>query len=179
MRLTRHPELVGRAAILALTVVVLASPASHAAAPEPIIYGYPYASRCPAAGLANVVDRWHMYACNCTSYVAWALAANGQRVDWFVPGSMDAWNWPNVARRGRLRVDRVPAIGAVVAWPRLARPFGHVAYVTAIDSGGRIDVAEYNLPVFGQKTFTFDTRENVSAAGAVFIHVPRRAAPQP
>src|SRR5438132_14097931 len=66
----------------------------------PIVHGYPYAHRCPGDGLADVVDRWGMYACNCTSYVAWALSANHQRIDWFIRGSMDAWNWPNVARIG-------------------------------------------------------------------------------
>jgi surface antigen len=149
---------------------------SARAGTRPIITGYPYTARCPGAGVADVVDRWHMYECNCTSYVAWALAANGQRTDWFVPGAMDAWNWPNVARLAGLRVDHAPGVGTVAAWPKLARPFGHVAYVTGVEASGRIDVAEYNLPVFAQQTFSFDVRDDVSTAGAVFIHVPRRGA---
>ena len=148
--------------------------ASARAGTGPIAVGYPYASHCPAAGLADKVDRWHMYDCNCTSYVAWALTVNGQRTDWFVAGAMDAWNWPNVARLAGLLVDRRPTVGSVAAWPKLAKPFGHVAYVTGLERDGRIDVAEYNLPVFGRQTFAFDTRDDVSTAGAVFIHVPRR-----
>jgi surface antigen len=140
----------------------------------PIVYGYPYASRCPGAGIGDVVDRWRMYACNCTSYVAWALGANGQRIDWFVPGAMDAWNWPNVARRARLAVDERAARGAVAVWPGVARPFGHVAYVTRVEASGRIDVAEYNFPVYGHATYVFGMRDDVSARGAVFIHVPPR-----
>ena len=164
-----------RTLLLTLAALALAATGARASG-QPTMIGYPYTNRCPAAGVADVVDRWHMYACNCTSYVAWALAANGQRTDWFVPGAMDAWNWPNVARLAHLRVDRLPAVGTVAAWPKLAKPFGHVAYVTGLEPNGRIDVAEYNLPVFGQQTFTFDTRDDVSTAGAIFIHVPRRAA---
>ncbi len=141
----------------------------------PVINGYPYAPRCPQAGVEDVVDRWGMYACNCTSYVAWALQANGQPIDWFIPGAMNAWNWPHVARLSGLRVDRIPTVGSVAAWPHLARPFGHVAYVRAVPGPGLVDVAEYNLPTRrGKQTFRFDTRDNVSTAGAVFIHVRRR-----
>jgi len=118
-----------------------------------------------------------MYACNCTSYVAWALQANGQRTDWFIPGAMNAWNWPHVARLKGLEVDHEPAVGAIAAWPHVAPPFGHVAYVTAVRGDGVIDVAEYNLfDARGRQTFVFDMRSFVSAAGAVFIHVPRRSA---
>src|SRR5659263_156975 len=80
---------------IVLAVLGFAEPASAARAP--IVYGYPFTAHCPGAGIGDVVDRWGMYACNCTSYVAWALSANHQRTDWFIRGSMDAWNWPHVA----------------------------------------------------------------------------------
>lgn len=141
----------------------------------PIVYGYPYADRCPGEGLADVVDRWGMYACNCTSFVAWALSANHQRIDWFIRGSMDAWNWPNVARIRGLSVDRSPTVGAVAVWPNIARPFGHVAYVMGISADRTIDVAEYNFPgPYGSETFGFETRTFVQTRDAVFIHVPRQ-----
>jgi surface antigen len=150
-------------------------PRAASDAGPPIIYGYPYAEGCPGAGLADIVDRWGMYACNCTSFVAWALSANHQRTDWFIGGSMDAWNWPNVARMAKLTVDRTASIGAIAVWPNIARPFGHVAYVTRVDPGRTIDVAEYNFPgPNGRQTFGFETRRFVPAGGAVFIHVPRR-----
>lgn len=140
-----------------------------------IIFGYPYAARCPAGGGQQVVDRWGMYICNCTSYVAWALHANHQRTDWFIRGAMDAWNWTNVARRRGLRVQWRPTVRAVAVWPKLARPFGHIAYVTRVEPDGRFDVSEYNLPTKADPhSFRFDTRSNVSARGATFIEVPER-----
>lgn len=168
----------GLVAVLALAAVAVRAQAVPARVSAPaaaplVVYGYPYAGRCPDDGVEDVVDRWGMYACNCTSYVAWALVANRQRIDWFVPGAMNAWNWPHVARLAGLRVDRTPAPGAVAVWPAVSRPFGHVAYVIRVHRGGSIDVAEYNYPLLGADTFAFDVRTFVSPAGAVFIHVPR------
>ena len=74
-----------------------------------------------------------------------------------------------------LVVDGVPARGAVAVWPRLAPPFGHVAYVTRVAGSGSIGVAEYNFPYLGDETYVFGTRDDVSTRGAVFIHVPRRS----
>lgn len=133
--------------------------------------GYPYARSCPAAGVRDAVDRWKMNTCNCTSYVAWALAANGYRIGWFEPGSMDAWNWPNVAAKHRLPTGVHPRAGAVAVWAELGR-FGHVAFVTAVHADGTFDVAEYNRP--GGVHFGFDTRRHVVADDVVFVYVPRR-----
>jgi surface antigen len=150
---------------------LLAIGAAHAGV---IAYGYPYASRCPGAGLAERVDRWKMYDCNCTSYVAWALSANGQRTDWFIPGSMDARNWAHVARLRGIPVGKLPRVGAVAVWPRLSR-LGHVAYVTRLEPGGGFDVGEYNLPAVGDEdSFAFDVRRDAPRAGAVFLYVPKK-----
>lgn len=183
----RHPILphVSRAAtrvILSVVALAAATAATRGAATVarpvtrsgPITVGYLYADQCPAAGIAKRVDRWHMYTCNCTSYVAWALVANGQRIDWFEPGAMDARNWPNVARRAGLRIARTPALGDVAVWPTLDRPFGHVAYVAAISANGRFVVGEYNLPSpAGLTRFVFDLRTSEVTSGLVFIVVPR------
>jgi surface antigen len=171
----RAEALTALIAALALGVAGTGATRSGAAVTRPIVYGYPYATRCPGAGIAEVVDRWGMYACNCTSYVAWALVANGQRIGWFVPGAMDAWNWPHVAQLAGLRTDARPTVGSVAVWPKIARPFGHVAYVTRVRRDGTIDVAEYNLPgVVGVETFVFDVRTSIDPADATFIHVPLR-----
>jgi surface antigen len=114
-----------------------------------------------------------MNTCNCTSYVAWALEANGYRVDWFIAGAMDAWNWPNVARLAHLVVGATPRVGSVAVWPRWGR-FGHLAFVTAVDPNGTFSVAEYNLP--GRSPFGYDRRGLISARGVTFIYVPHRAA---
>ena len=136
-------------------------------------YGYVYANRCPGAGLAERVDRWDMYMCNCTSYVAWALSENGQRTDWFIPGAMDARNWAHVARLRGIPVGSHPRVGSVAVWQH-GSPFGHIAYVTRVDTGGRFDVAEYNLPGVGDDSFAFDTRTAIEPSGAVFVYVPTR-----
>jgi surface antigen len=134
---------------------------------------YPYAQACPAAGREDVVDRWLMYECNCTSYVAWALAANHQRVDWFVPGRMDARNWPDVARAHGIETGSTARVGAVAVWPRLAPPFGHIAYVVRVAADHTFDVAEYNLPRSdGSNSFAFDRRSGLRPSGATFIYVP-------
>jgi peptidoglycan DL-endopeptidase CwlO len=157
---------------LGIAAAIAAAPSASA---KVIVKGYPLAHSCPRAGVRDEVDPWLMNSCNCTSYVAWALAVNDQRTDWFVPGSMDAWNWPNAARQAGLPVGTAPQIRSVAVWPRLSKPWGHIAYVTAVHRDGTFDVSEYNLgPNFGFPRFTYDARRDVDADGAVFIYVPRR-----
>jgi len=63
----------------------------------------------------------------------------------------------------------------VAVWPAVSRPFGHVAYVTAVHPDGTFDVSEYNLgPRFGHARFTYDARNDLNRSGAEFIYVPRR-----
>jgi surface antigen len=57
-------------------------------------------------------------------------------------------------------------------WPKLAPPFGHVAYVTGVEPDGSVDVAEYNTPGAARR-FRFDRRDDVDTSGAVFIYVPK------
>ena len=161
-------------AAVAMTHPQLAAAHTGVGFRSPIIFGYRYAGQCPMAGIADVVDRWKMDECNCTSYVAWALDANDQREDWFIPGSMDARNWPHVARLAGLEVSTTPRVGAVAVWEKLTR-FGHVAYVTAVEPDGRFDVAEYNSPaVSALSPFEFDERSGLERAGVLFIYVTRR-----
>ena len=143
-----------------------------------VVVGYPYASRCPAAGVNDEVDRWKMNTCNCTSYVAWALTANGQRTAWFIPGDMDAHNWPHVASLSNFRTGSHPRVGAIAVWPKLFPPYGHVAYVTGVENNGTFDVAEYNFrPAAHSKPFAFDQRTHLPVHGIVFIYVPPRSRP--
>jgi surface antigen len=162
----------GLIALLCVAALPLAQPAGGAG--TVVVYGYPLATRCPVEGIAKEIDDSGMFGCNCTSYVAWALAANGQRTDWFVRGSMDAWNWPNVARHAHIDVGSTPRVGAVAVWPKLVPPYGHLAYVTGLEPDGRFDVAEYNFEANTPAKFSFDTRTAVSPYGAVFVYVPRR-----
>ena len=161
-------------AAVAVTAAAAGVAPAGAGRQQPLVFGYPYAARCPAAGIAKEVDRWGMYMCNCTSYAAWALRANGQRIDWFVPGAMDARNWAHVARLGGIRTGRRARVGAVAVWPQQVPPFGHVAYVTRVAPSGRFDVAEYNYPHGGLGRFVFEQRWDLLPTGATFIYVPRR-----
>jgi surface antigen len=163
-----EPRAPSVAAAVAAALVLAAG--AHAQA-RLVTTGYPYAASCPGAGDRDDVDRWKMNTCNCTSYAAWALWENGYSVDWFVPGSMDAWNWPNVARRHGIPSGTSPRVGAVAVWPHWGR-FGHLAVVTAVHGDETFDVAEYNRPGRRPK-FGFDRRTGVSPRGVTFVYVPR------
>lgn len=158
-----------RAALIGV-LVALAAPGAAAARGALVIGGYSYAGECPQAGPRDEADRWGMDVCNCTSYVAWALARNGFRTGWFQAGEMDARRWATVARAAGVSVGFVPRRGAVAVWSWWGR-FGHVALVTRVRPGGRFDVAEYNEP--GGVRYGFDKRHGVSRRGAVFVYVPR------
>lgn len=163
-----------RVGVLCVSLAIAAVVAAPVHSSRVAIYGYPLAPRCPAAGVADAIDRWKMDACNCTSYVAWALDANDQRTDWFVAGAMDARNWPHVAELAGIAVGAKPRVGAVAVWPKLSPPFGHVAYVVAVHSDGTFEVGEYNFRAEGYSPYTFDRRDEVRPAGAKFIYVPKR-----
>jgi surface antigen len=170
---TRPSPLIA-AALVALALALALAPAAARSDGGVVTSGYPYARDCPAGGDRDDVDRWNMYVCNCTSYVAWALQRNGYRVDWFVAGAMDARNWPAVARRRHIPTGGRSRVGAVAVWPAVTR-FGHVAFVTAVRPDGGFDVAEYNLPPsLGGVRFGFDRRRDVSLRGATFVYVPKR-----
>ena len=156
--------------VAGVCAVAVASATGSAATAKPVILSYPYGRQCPAAGYENTYDRWAMSICNCTSYVAWALDANGRRVDWFEPGEMDAHNWPRVARYAGIPTGPDARVDAVAVWPHATPPYGHVAFVTAVHPDGTFDVAEYNL----RRKYRFDARYRLSPAGVTFVYVPLR-----
>lgn len=159
-----------RAALIGIAVALVV-PGAAAARGRLVIGGYPYASECPQDGPRDRGDRWGMDICNCTSYVAWALARNGLRTDWFQPGEMDARRWATVARAAGIAVGFAPRRGAVAVWSWWGR-FGHVALVTRVRPDGRFDVVEYNEP--GGVRYGFDKRPDVSRRGVTFVYVPPR-----
>jgi surface antigen len=163
-----EPRASSVAAVVGAALVLAAG--AHAQA-RIVTAGYPYAKSCPQAGDRDDVDRWKMNTCNCTSYAAWALWRNGYRVDWFVAGSMDAWNWPNVARHRGIPSGSTARVGSVAVWPEWGK-FGHIGVVTAVHGNGTFDVAEYNLPG-PTPDFVFDRRTFVSPRGVTFVYVPR------
>jgi surface antigen len=81
---------------------------------------------------------------HCTNYVAWRLSRNGVSNPGYRLGNADTWA-PNAAAHG-VRVDQVPAVGAVAHWRAGvggAGSYGHVAYVEEVGAG-YIVVAEDN-----------------------------------
>ncbi|ONI83009.1 hypothetical protein ALI144C_18370 [Actinosynnema sp. ALI-1.44] len=133
----------------------------------------------PYRGQADTVDRWRMYAGQCTSWVAWRMEQlagyfhnngwrNGIQGYW---GNAHLWN-DNAVRLG-YRVDRTPEVGAIAHWEASAggaSDLGHVAYITAVNStaadGTTVTVQEYNWSV----DRGFGTREVPLAAISTVIH---------
>lgn len=82
----------------------------------------------------STLDDWGMYNRECTSFVAWRLAA---RNSFNMPFHANASQWVNVAKAMGYPVDSTPAVGAV------ASSGNHVAWVEAV-SGDTVTVEEYN-----------------------------------
>lgn len=80
---------------------------------------------------------------NCTSYVSYLLSRRGVAQPWRPMG--DAGRWDDNARRSGVRVDDVPAVGAVAQWDGGSRiapgPSGHVAHVDAVGKDS-IDISD-------------------------------------
>jgi len=107
--------------------------------------GYPW------AGEPNpyAVDPWLFYKRQCTSYVAWKFWSF-YGLDFYNtrPGQGSAWNWPNLARDQGYRTSSAPRVNAIVSWPiGTNMPYGHAAWVTAVNGDGTINVTEYNWVV--------------------------------
>ncbi|MEV7395903.1 CHAP domain-containing protein [Aeromicrobium sp. NPDC092404] len=101
------------------------------------------------SGYANVYLQsfWSMKpGHNCTNYVAYRLT-HGRLVA-RPPGTNSALTWGPAARQAGIRVDDVPAVGAVAWWDAgvsgASATSGHVAYVEAVLPGGVL-VSEDNL----------------------------------
>ena len=92
----------------------------------------------------SIGDPWGFVLRNCTSFVAWRLRERGgadfgnsfRGRHWG-----DARDWDEAARALGIRVDHVPAIGAVAQSD--AGSAGHVAWVSAIGRG-TVTIEEYN-----------------------------------
>lgn len=92
------------------------------------------------------VDPWLFFKRQCVSYTAWKFqAVYGQAFINTRPGQGSGWNWPALARDQGYKTSSIPTVGAVVSWPTgPGRPYGHTAWVEAINNDGTINVSEYN-----------------------------------
>ena len=102
------------------------------------------------------VDSLSLFAqCNCTSYVAFRLNEDWQKMGMSEPAFCnsylgqkwgDAGNWIDAAKKVGIEVDEWPRPGDVAWWGRGKNlPDGHVAYVERAYSDGTVDVPEYNF----------------------------------
>jgi surface antigen/ribosomal protein L24E len=112
----------------------------------------------------------------CTDFVAWKLneAEGATSAPWkftwstldFPDGDGDAVGWRQGAINSGYEVNTVPAIGAVAWWgAEVGGGLGHVAYVSAVNPDGTVDVEEYNYNVPNE----YDVRNEVRADA--YLHI--------
>lgn len=104
--------------------------------------GYPWASE----SNPYAIDPWFFYKRQCVSYAAWKFQAHYGKTFYNTrPGQGSAWNWPALARDQGYNTSSTPKVNSVVSWGTSSvMPYGHVAWVEAVNNNGTIDVSEYN-----------------------------------
>jgi surface antigen len=118
-------------------------------------------------GVFDFADRWGYEYRNCTSYVAWRLAAAG------VSGRLfrdlgNAAQWLGAVRgEAGVVINHTPSADAVAVWEYGA--YGHVAWVDSVRHG-TVTVSDYNYAGTG----AFAERQLNRADGPLaYIHFPR------
>lgn len=142
------------------------------------VSAYAPASEYPYSVAAGVyyVDAWNFYQCECTSFVAWCLnARNGVGFHNYYGGVKwsNAKNWKNAAQAIGITVNGNPAVGSV-AYDGSGST-GHVAWVTAVNGNGTVNIEEYNngyVRINGEYhgNHQFNSR-TVSTGSFEYIHV--------
>ena len=133
---------------------------------------YPYRGLSP---YALEVDEWRFFKATCTSFVAWRLnTTNGVAFNCYYKGAHwgNAAQWDDTARALGIRVDDVPAVGAV-AQTNDGTALGHVAWVSAV-SGDMVTVEEYNyghISANGLGGFRRYNVRTVPASSFCYIHI--------
>lgn len=122
--------------------------------------GYPWGGVQPFPNA--FVDPWGMYKRQCVSYTAWKVASSGRYMPYW-GGRGNANQWDDNARAMGIPVDGNPRPGDVAQSD--AGPYGHVMYVEAVYSDGRILVSQYNFAVRGEYSEMV-----ISPNGLDFIH---------
>ena len=139
-------------------------------APPEALAADDYPAQWKNAPLDAYVDNWGYYTRECTSFVAWALQS---RNGYTMPRAIgNASNWDDWFRARGVRVDNVPARGAIAQTD--AGGWGHVAWVESVGNG-TVTIEEYNVPG-GSGRYN---RRTVSAGAFRYIHVKDLASPPP
>lgn len=119
--------------------------------------GYPW----PDEPNPNAADPWLFIKRQCTSFAAWKFGNYfGEAFVNTRPGQGSAWNWPALAHDQGYSTSSTPVANSVVSWPASNpnMPYGHVAWVMAVNGDGTIDVAEYNWAA----ARSYDERKSVN-----------------
>ena len=121
-------------------------------------------------GVFDFGDRWGYEYRNCTSYVAWRLAAAGVDAKFFRDLG-NAAQWLGAVRgEAGVVINHTPSAGAVAVWEYGA--YGHVAWVDSVRHG-TVTVSDYNYAGTG----TYAERRLDHADGPLaYIHFPRQHA---
>lgn len=113
----------------------------------------------------NVLSPYGYYYRNCTDYTAWKVSARGVTPSLYT-GLGNAKDWAVRAAAKGLRVDNVPAPGAVAV--RTTGVYGHTAFVEAVDGAGGIVVSQFNYRGDGNYSVMHGTP--VGLGFVAFIH---------
>jgi len=137
--------------------------------------GYPYASyngpgTNPAGSFwadstGNGVSPYGYYYRNCTDYVAWKLQSLGIS-DAETRGLGNGGEWAgNATGRAGVTVSTTPSVNSAgVEVGNSNNPYGHVAFVEAVNSDGTLTVSEYNWIVNGTPDGAFHRRTATAAS---------------
>lgn len=111
-------------------------------------------------------DPWRYDVRNCTSFAAWKIH---QEFGISIPGWGNANSWDTNAVKSGYTVNQTPTVGSIAQWEG---GFGHVAFVTAINPDGSVNVEQYNKAGTGH----FSRQSRVRAAN--YIHIQTTKLPQ-
>ncbi|MGI8683124.1 MAG: CHAP domain-containing protein [Mycobacteriales bacterium] len=99
----------------------------------------------PYSGQTSGIDPWNFYKGQCTSFVAWRLNdRRGINFNNYWRGQHfgNANLWEGAARNLGIAVNNQPKVGAVAQWN--SGSYGHVAWVTRVNSNNTVTIEEYN-----------------------------------
>ncbi|MGC4806303.1 CHAP domain-containing protein [Micromonospora sp. DT233] len=120
--------------------------ASHQALSPSSGTTYPAKDDYPYKGATSGIDPWNFYKGQCTSFAAWAVRSRvGVPFHNQYKGQArwgNAKDWVGAANRAGVPVYNNPKAGDVAV--RLGGTYGHVAFVTRVNTNGTFEIDEYN-----------------------------------
>lgn len=112
----------------------------------------------------SIVDSWGFPNRECTSYAAWKVHQAGLRMPVW-SSNANAKQWTDRADDYGIPWDYTPTVHSVAV--STAGPYGHVAWVEAVNSDGTIYISQYNYYYNGWGNYT---EMKISSSGLRFIH---------